>query len=227
MHYKKPLIRCFWLTALFLLLAGIAPAPEVTVVNKIVETVDTPLQRITIDTKTRLELMNSLVSKAVLERRQTEAVIDGLQAEIRLANNRLSEEDVALLAEVFYIEGERNGLSPFLLLAQCIQESRLVFNAVSRTNDWGISQFQPRTAQAVARQLGVAFTGPEMLFDPAIAIRFQAFYLKRCIDAAGSIGDGLRMYNGGPSFAGKPTTIRYKEVVLSRYNAIVARQQKR
>ena len=152
-----------------------------------------------------------------------ESTLAHLQKEIRRANSRLGDDDVELLAKHFFLAGEDFDLSPFLLLAQCILESRLSFDVVSRTNDWGMSQFQPRTAEWVAGRLEIPFTGPEMMFDPAIAIKFQAYYLRHAIDTTGSLGYGLRYYNGGPSFLLKPVTIRYQKLVLAIYSGIRSR----
>lgn len=82
----------------------------------------------------------------------------------------------------------RNGLSPHLLDALIIQESRYNQAAISSAGAIGLGQLMPGTA----RELGV---DP---YDPAQNIEGAARYLQQQLAAFGSVRLALAAYNAGP-----------------------------
>ena len=82
----------------------------------------------------------------------------------------------------------RHGLSPHLLDALIIQESRYNQAAISPKGAIGLGQLMPATA----RELGV---DP---YDPTENIEGAARYLKQQLDAFGSVRLALAAYNSGP-----------------------------
>jgi soluble lytic murein transglycosylase len=94
------------------------------------------------------------------------------------------------------------GLDPRLLYAMIRQESLFNPNATSWVGARGLTQVMPETGQGIAANLNVAPFHPDDLYQPALSLRFGAFYLAQQIRAMeGSAQGGLAAYNGGPGNA--------------------------
>jgi soluble lytic murein transglycosylase len=91
------------------------------------------------------------------------------------------------------------GLDPNLLFAVMRVESVYQRRIVSYAGAIGLTQIMPRTGGLIAHQLGyVDFTTADLL-DPAINLRFSAWYLASLIRRFdGHLPLAIASYNGGP-----------------------------
>jgi soluble lytic murein transglycosylase len=96
--------------------------------------------------------------------------------------------------------GAEYGLDPYLILALMREESLFNSRAVSRSGARGLMQIMPATGQGIAKNLKVAWTSGDMLFDSETNVRFGVFYLnylKQRFD--GNVVYMLSGYNAGPN----------------------------
>jgi soluble lytic murein transglycosylase len=85
------------------------------------------------------------------------------------------------------------------ILAVIRQESLFRKDAVSRADARGLMQMQPATAAAVARRWHLPAPSRDSLFDPAVAVRLGAAYVRELLDRYGNQLDlSLAAYNAGP-----------------------------
>ena len=95
-------------------------------------------------------------------------------------------------------EAAARGLDPRLLYALLRQESLFNPNATSWVGARGLGQVMPATGQGIAQDLGVTDFTLDDLYQPAVSIRFSAFYLgQRIKNLGGSVPGALAAYNGG------------------------------
>jgi soluble lytic murein transglycosylase len=86
------------------------------------------------------------------------------------------------------------------ILAVMRQESLFRKDAVSRADARGLMQMLPGTATAVARRWNTAPPSSDALFDPAVAIKLGAIYLRELLDRhKGQLDLALAAYNAGPN----------------------------
>ncbi len=85
------------------------------------------------------------------------------------------------------------------ILAVIRQESLFRKDAVSRADARGLMQMQPATAASVARRWHLPAPSRDSLFDPTVAVRLGAAYVRELLDRYGNQLDlGLAAYNAGP-----------------------------
>jgi len=85
------------------------------------------------------------------------------------------------------------------ILAIMRQESLFREDAVSPANARGLMQMQPATARAVARRWHLPPPTPDSLFEPSVAAKLGAAYLRDLLDRyGGQLALGLAAYNAGP-----------------------------
>jgi soluble lytic murein transglycosylase len=85
------------------------------------------------------------------------------------------------------------------LFAIMRQESLFRKDAVSRADARGLMQMQPATAAAVARRWHLPVPNGESLFDPSIAVKLGAAYVRELLDRhQGQLAQSLAAYNAGP-----------------------------
>ncbi len=85
------------------------------------------------------------------------------------------------------------------ILAVIRQESLFRKDAVSRADARGLMQMQPATAASVARRWHLPAPSRDSLFDPPIAVRLGAAYVRELLDRYGNQLDlSLAAYNAGP-----------------------------
>jgi soluble lytic murein transglycosylase len=123
-----------------------------------------------------------LAIEALLERMQT-----GLNAAERRATARAIGQ-----------EAERNGLDVELVLAVIHIESAYDNFARSRVGALGLMQVMPATGEMLARQHGLAWYGPDTLFDPATNVQLGCRYLAALLERYGRLDAALAAYNWGP-----------------------------
>lgn len=96
------------------------------------------------------------------------------------------------------------GLDTRLLYAFLRQESLFNPDAHSSAGARGLAQVMPDTGTGIARSLDMAGFDPDLLYRPAISLRFGAFYFGRQMRAFdGSILAAAAAYNGGPGNAAR------------------------
>jgi soluble lytic murein transglycosylase len=78
------------------------------------------------------------------------------------------------------------------------QESLFRKDALSRADARGLMQMQPATAAAVAHRAHLPVPSRQSLFDPAIAVKFGALYVRELYDRYGQLDQTLAAYNAGP-----------------------------
>jgi soluble lytic murein transglycosylase len=84
------------------------------------------------------------------------------------------------------------------------QESLFRRDAVSRADARGLMQMQPATATLVARRSQLPAPAGDGLFDPSIAVKFGAIYLRDLLDRyRGQLDETLAAYNAGPMAVGR------------------------
>ncbi len=103
------------------------------------------------------------------------------------------------VARTIVREARRAGFSPEFVLAVIEVESAGDPFAVSSKGALGLMQLKPRTAEVVARALGVRWDGPATLFDPVANVRLGVAYLETLRRRYGDLSIALAAYNWGPS----------------------------
>jgi soluble lytic murein transglycosylase-like protein len=110
-----------------------------------------------------------------------------------------TDGEVVLLAQVIVAEATAVGLEPELVAAVIDVESSGRRFAVSKVGAMGLMQLLPDTARSVADRTGVAWKGPETLFDVASNIRLGVSYLDELVTRFGDLEVALTAYNWGPT----------------------------
>ena len=116
------------------------------------------------------------------------ALVQAIRSKYRVAAEPLN----ALLLEVEDL-ANRSSLDPTLILAVIGVESNFNPFAKGATGANGLMQVLPDTHAEQFEPYG----GPMAVFDPKTNLRIGVKILKECIDATGSIREGLRLYKAG------------------------------
>lgn len=150
-----------------------------------------------------LDLLRSETRRIQWERaalaRDMEAVADLVPAAYRRAVVRAAREF---------------GIEPRLLAAQASTENAPWDpSLVGEFGEIGLLQVLPATQQEV---VALGLIEHCDLADPVCNLRTGAAYLSVAIERAGGIEEGLRYYNGGPTWADVPATAEYAAQVLAR-----------
>lgn len=118
----------------------------------------------------------------------------------RLATRRtsLSAAQRESLARTILREARAQGLSPDLVVAVIEVESAGHPRAVSHVGALGLMQILPATGQELAAKHGVAWSGPDTLFDPEVNVKLGAAYLRELTNRYGDVSIALAAYNWGP-----------------------------
>ena len=93
----------------------------------------------------------------------------------------------------------RAHVDPLMVLAVIQVESRFDARAVSSQGAMGLMQLQSDTARDLAMDLGVQWTGDDLLFDPDLNVMLGCTYLRRLIDRFGDVDAALAAYCSGPT----------------------------
>lgn len=119
----------------------------------------------------------------------------------RLAGHRtgLRRPAVDRLARTLVREANRRGFEPELVLAVMKVESSFYNYAISRAGAYGLMQILPSTGEALARRLGIEWSGEETLFDPIANVRLGIAYLEQLRNRYGHLPTALAAYNWGPT----------------------------
>ena len=133
----------------------------------------------------------------------------------------LTDRELARLVPVVVDEASRAGLTPAMVLAVIEVESGGRIRARSSKNALGLMQILPRTGRALAHETGVAWRGPETLYDPVTNVRLGVRYLEQLVARFGDVPTALAAYNAGPTRVagllrnGRPIPRRYVDRVMA------------
>ena len=113
-------------------------------------------------------------------------------------------------------------VSPWWIMSHMLQESRYRPEVVSYAQAIGLMQILGRTGKRIHERLkwprGPFFS--DQLYDPALSIRYAAWYLRRLSDDLGHTMLAIGAYNGGPmrfadhqdEFQGQPFDVMVEEM---------------
>ena len=124
---------------------------------------------------------------------------------------------------------KRFGVDPLTVMAVVHVESRFDPRAVSPKGAIGLMQLQAGTARSLAEDLGLQWTGDELLYDPDVNMLLGTFYLRRLIDRFGDVDAALAAYCSGPTLveslrdADGKIPLRYSDRVWDVLTALQAR----
>jgi len=140
----------------------------------------------------------------------------------------LSKQEIARVATAIVDEAAECGLEASLVVAVIQVESSGYHRAVSPVGALGLMQIMPDTGEALARQHGVDWYGPETLFDPIVNVRLGIAYLRELSDRYGHVPTALAAYNWGPGHIdgrirrGAAMPRLYVEQVMRAYDQVAA-----
>jgi soluble lytic murein transglycosylase-like protein len=109
-------------------------------------------------------------------------------------------EQAASVVPIVERYARRFRLDPLVVLAVIQVESRFDPTAVSAQGAIGLMQLQSTTAQDLATDLGLTWTGDDLLFDPDVNVMLGCAYLRRLMDRFGDQDAALAAYCSGPTF---------------------------
>jgi len=156
---------------------------------------------------------------------ETAEVPAALEARLAEMHTGLGPAEVRATALAIAEEAARNKLRVELILAVMHTESAFYNFARSQVGALGLMQVMPATGEMLARQYGLAWHGPETLFDPVTNVRLGCRYLAFLRARYGSIDAALAAYNWGPNAIdrrlaqGSGLPRKYPTVVLARLEA--------
>ncbi len=107
-------------------------------------------------------------------------------------------------ARVVQREAANFGIDPRLLYGLIRQESLFNPDATSWVGARGLGQVMPATGEGIAQNLGVEHYTADLLYRPAVSIRFAAHYLSHQLRAfENNVLAATSAYNGGPGNAAR------------------------
>ena len=109
---------------------------------------------------------------------------------------RAEAESVLPLVERY---AKRFGVDPLTVLAVIQVESQFDPNATSSAGAVGLMQLQPETARELAAEIGLQWTGDDLLVDPDVNVMLGTYYLRQLLDRFGDQDAALAAYCSGPS----------------------------
>ena len=104
------------------------------------------------------------------------------------------------LAEVIYEEAIQYNQDPKFILALIAIESSFQNWSVSERGAKGLMQVMPYVAESIAQEIGVEWSGDDILFNPFLNIKIGIYYLSRLIQDFNHMGLALEAYNYGPTY---------------------------
>jgi hypothetical protein len=110
----------------------------------------------------------------------------------------LSHREILLVAEAIVDECTRHDVDLHLVLGVIQVESAGYHRAVSPVGALGLMQIMPPTGENLARDHGMEWHGPAMLFDPVVNVQLGIAYLQELSDRYDHVPTALAAYNWGP-----------------------------
>jgi soluble lytic murein transglycosylase-like protein len=124
--------------------------------------------------------------------------VEAVRAQLAPLGRQIGETERDALASALVEASREHELPPAFVLAVIEVESRFDPYAVSPVGALGLMQILPSTGAPVARRLGIAWRGPQTLFDPRANVRIGVAYLRELIDRYANVRAALAAYNWGP-----------------------------
>jgi len=148
--------------------------------------------------------------------------VDEVEARLARHLTGLARFEVRRAAEALIAESKRNRIDPALVLAVMHTESGYYNFARSSVGALGLMQIMPATGEMLARDAGIPWTGPDMLFEPELNLRLGTRYLALLHARYGSWTRALAAYNWGPGAIdrrlaeGEGLPVQYTDRVYAR-----------
>jgi len=136
---------------------------------------------------------------------------------------RLPQDTVTDIAGSIHQASVRYNLPPEMILAVIRIESAFDINALSNKGAVGLMQLLPSTAQEIAHDLRMEWSGEQLLRNPQANIEMGAYYLTKMIAQFNDLSVALAAYNSGPGRIAELNQMKadlpmdYAEKVLSHY----------
>ena len=136
---------------------------------------------------------------------------------------RLPQDTVTDIAGSIHEASVRYNLPPEMILAVIRIESAFDINALSNKGAVGLMQLLPSTAQEIAHDLRMEWSGEQLLRNPQANIEMGAYYLTKMISQFNDLSVALAAYNSGPGRIAELNQMKadlpmdYAEKVLSHY----------
>jgi len=139
----------------------------------------------------------------------------------------LSDNQRWRIAGAIESEARRHGYDPLFVQALVEVESTCQPTARSARGALGLTQVQPATARALARDAGMPWQGAHTLLDPELNLRLGLLYLTQLYDRFGDMDLAMAAYNVGPERAAGMSRDRarrshYVRKILARYEDLRA-----
>lgn len=122
-----------------------------------------------------------------------------IQSDLRGAFPGVAVEQSRPVVAIVERHARRFRVDPLMVLAVVQVESRFDPRAVSSQGAMGLMQLQSGTARDLAMDLGVQWTGDDLLFDPDLNVMLGCAYLRRLIDRFDNVDAALAAYCSGPT----------------------------
>ena len=141
---------------------------------------------------------------------------------------RLERDQVEHIAHSVHEASSRFQLPPEMILAVIRIESAFDPNALSHKGAIGLMQILPSTAQEIAQELKMEWSGDDLLRDPAANIAMGAYYLTKLIGQFDDLAVALAAYNHGPGRIARlegakaALPMDYATKVLSHYTPVLS-----
>jgi len=119
-------------------------------------------------------------------------------AQLKQRHTALGDHELSRLAETIVEESARHDLDPALVMAVIRVESAGHHLAISSVGAMGLMQILPSTGEELASRLGIAWRGPDTLFDPIANVKIGTAYLRELSDRYRHVPTALAAYNWGP-----------------------------
>ncbi|HET6278480.1 MAG TPA: lytic transglycosylase domain-containing protein [Candidatus Polarisedimenticolia bacterium] len=154
-------------------------------------------------------------------RLQTEITVREFLARERITLPRATVEDIA--GSIHDASG-RYEVPPEMILAVIRIESAFNTEALSHKGAVGLMQLLPSTAEQIARELSIDWTGEEILRDPSANIAMGTYYLTKLLGRFNDLSVALAAYNHGPTRIANLAEARatlpmgYTQKVLNHYS---------
>ncbi len=116
----------------------------------------------------------------------------------------------------------RYDLKAELIFSLIQTESSFNSKAISKKGAIGLMQLMPSTAESIAQELNIEWSGEEMLYDPVVNIEFGTYYLYFLLNNFESMDAALSAYNIGPTKISK--VIKKGFYPKSRFATVVKRR---
>lgn len=153
--------------------------------------------------------------------------IEGLAGALARCRGRLSEEERWKIAGAIHHESERFGYDPYFVLAMIQVESMCSPTAVGFNGGLGLIQIKPETAEEVARDAGIKWTGERSLTAPVVNVQLGLRYLAKMEKRFRDPYLAMVAYNRGPGRVGnmprsQARQAEYVRKILARYENLLA-----